>query len=579
MRAGRWLVAIALLAGCTSTATGPSAPSPGRTGETPVPASPTVGAPSASPTVDPLAEARRRLTDVEAAAATDPVGLRVAVATAMRDDLDGLVAEAWEDRVLEGLPGWPVTTGRARIADGAVELDVVIAAPPDDDGQLVLRWLPAAQALGDAVASTAVEVDGAPVEVETDAAGARLLVPVDPGEDHLVRVTAAYTVPDRDRIVDDGSPAGYGLLARTPTATMLGHWLPLVALPSDDGPMQARGDVGAFPPAAFSLLVEHPGTLVTGGAERPCPTAARRVHLGAGHRGAGPLGGRAGRRGPGRGVTAWWCTPRPGPSRGWTPWRTRPRPGWRRSTTPSARCPGLRWTSWLPPCHPGRLAWSSPAWSGWIPGRGPRPGRSSGPTCWPTSWATSGSTPWSATGPCPRPWSTSPWPSTSRWSCSTAGSATGPGTPSRTARWAAGTTGPIGQGVTDEAPAQPLAAFASAESYGADVYGRGGQAWVDAEDAAGRDEVLDALATLVARYGLRQVDPELVLDIVREVAPDAAPTLADGWGSRPRRVDAGGAPRRVTRSGYRRGMSNTTPTLPDGPIAPGPAADAADARG
>ena len=529
MRAGRWLVAIALLAGCTSTATAPSAPSPGRTGETPVPASPTVGAPSASPTVDPLAEARRRLTDVEAAAATDPVGLRVAVATAMRDDLDGLVAEAWEDRVLEGLPGWPVTTGRARIADGAVELDVVIAAPPDDDGQLVLRWLPAAQALGDAVASTAVEVDGASVEVETDAAGARLLVPVDPGEDHLVRVTAAYTVPDRDRIVDDGSPAGYGLLARTPTATMLGHWLPLVALSSDDGPMQARGDVGAFPPAAFSVLVEHSGTLVTGGAERPCPTVGDGCTWvqGIGVRDLSAVVLDDAARAAGDGVVV--HAPAGAVAR-------LDAVADEAATGLAALDDSLGPLPWpsvdvvAAPVSPGAAGMEFPGMVWVDPGAWPQAGAEFGSYVlahelghqWFHALVGNGS----LSAPVVDE-SLAQYLSVvlfDRWFGDGAGDALADrslgGRHDRA----------IGQGVIDEAPAQPLDAFASAESYGANVYGRGGQAWVDAEDAAGRDEVLDALATLVARYGLRQVDPELVLDIVREVAPDAAPTLADGWG-------------------------------------------------
>jgi hypothetical protein len=88
----------------------------------------------------------------------------------------------------------------------------------------------------------------------------------------------------------------------------------------------------------------------------------------------------------------------------------------------------------------------------------------------------------------------------------------------------------LADGVPDEAPAQDLADFASARSYGANVYGRGGQAWVDADLAAGRPPVVEALRVLVSRFGLREVDEQVVLDVVREVAPDAVGPLADGWG-------------------------------------------------
>ena len=63
------------------------------------------------------------------------------------------------------------------------------------------------------------------------------------------------------------------------------------------------------------------------------------------------------------------------------------------------------------------------------------------------------------------------------------------------------------------------------------MYGRGGQAWLDAEDVAGRGAVLEALRVLVARFGLREVDEQVVVDVLREVAPKAVPPLVDGWGT------------------------------------------------
>ena len=216
MTAGRVAVCALLLAACTTgSPSGTATPATPPTSATP--AAPVVPSSlSPSPRTDPAAEARTRLTDVEVAAASAPDELRVAVATLLGDELDGLVVDAWEDRVLEGLPTWPVVAGEATLGlDGEVELDVVVDTPPDADGDLVLRWLPGAPALGDAVRELAVRVDGAPVEPVVDGPGARLVVPVEDGTRHVVRVTAAYRVPDRDAIVDDGTPAGYGLLART----------------------------------------------------------------------------------------------------------------------------------------------------------------------------------------------------------------------------------------------------------------------------------------------------------------------------------------------------------------------------
>jgi hypothetical protein len=84
----------------------------------------------------------------------------------------------------------------------------------------------------------------------------------------------SYDVPSRLDIEDDGGPAGFGLLAHSDAATFLGHWLPLLTLPSDSGPMIPWGDVGAFPSAVWSVTVTYPGTLVTGGVDGPCPDPA-----------------------------------------------------------------------------------------------------------------------------------------------------------------------------------------------------------------------------------------------------------------------------------------------------------------
>ena len=527
-----------LLGACTAAPTadpgqaGTSSPSVPRISATPSPPAVT-----ATTTEDPQAAARELLTDVDAAAASTPAELRVAVATAMNGDLAGLVHDAWEDRVLEGLPDWPVLTGRATASlDGAVDLDVVLAAPPDEDGQLVLRWLPAAPALGAAVASLTVQVDGTEVEPTVDTAGARLLVPVEPGDDHLVRVRAAYQVPDRDAIADDGTPAGYGLLARTDTAVMLGHWLPLVALPGDDGPMQARGDVGAFPAAAFSVVLEHDGHVASGGAERDCPAPAAGCTWlqGIGLRDLAavlledPTTSRASDAGgTGLAVAA------PGDLVGPSAAELAADQGADMLTALDASLGPLPWPDVevvAAPISPGAagmefpgIVWVDPgAWTTRDPGFGAYVLAHELGHQWFHALVGNGS----LSAPVVDE-SLAQYLSVVAFD-EVFGAGEGAALADRSlgGRHARA----LDDGVPDEAPAQPLDAFSSAASYGANVYGRGGQAWVDAEEVAGRDAVLDALATLVARYGLRQVDAELVLDIVREVAPEAAPVLADGWG-------------------------------------------------
>ena len=531
MRSVRLLVAAALLGACTGTPSAPLA-SDGATPDSRASATSPVPAPTVTtPVEDPTVAAREVLTDVDRAATTDPTELRVAVATAMGGDLAGLVVDAWEDRVLEGLPGWPVVTGRAQLGlDGSVDLDVVLATPPDEDGDLVLRWLPSAPALGDAVGALTVEVGGVEVEVEVDEGGARLVVPVEPGPDHLVRVRASYTVPAREVIVDDGTPAGYGLLASTGGAVMLGHWLPLVALPGDDGPMQARGDVGAFPPAAFSLVVQHEGSLVTGGTERDCPTPAPTCTWvqGVGLRDvsavllADPVTASA--------DVATVHAPSTSPAGRLQEVAEESDDGL--AVLADALAP-LPWTEVdvvAAPISPGAAGMEFPGMV-WVD-----------PTAWPEPGPEFGS--YVLAHELGHQWF---------HALVGNGSLSAPVVdeslaqylsvvlfdrlfgPREGASLAARSLGgrhdrAVEDGLPDEPPAQPLAAFDSARSYGANVYGRGGQAWVTAEVAAGRDAVLEALRVLVARYGLREVDEEVVLDIVREVAPAAVDPLVAGWG-------------------------------------------------
>lgn len=523
-----------VLVGCTPEEVAPAvSPPPGTVTPT------QDGGASASPDLeDRQAEARTLLTDVRAAAGiADGDQLRAAVAALLPADFDGLVAPSWTATVREGLPAWPIMTGEATLGlDGAVALDVVLAAPPDPDGTLVLRWLPAATALGDAVTSIAVTVDGEAVEVEQDGVGARLLVPVPTNASVVVRVAATYVVPPRIDIADDGSPAGYGLLARTPEALMLGHWLPLPTLATDDGPMETRGDVGGFPAGAFSIVVHHDGTLVSGGEERDCPqpadgcswlqgiglrdlavvllanattvsaTTAHGVqavaHVPAGALVAAAVEAVAQEAADGLAtLTAAF---------GELPW-------------PAVDVVGA-------PLEPGALGMEFPGIV-WVD-----------PGAWPETDADLGSYvlahelghQWFhalvGNGSLSAPVVDESLAQYTSVLVFDALFGDGAG-----ARLAARSLGgrharALDDGVPDDRPAQPLGAFSTDRSYGASVYGRAGQAWVDAEAAAGRAAVVAALRVLVSRHGLREVDERTVVDLLREQVPGAVDAIVTGWG-------------------------------------------------
>ncbi|MDP9022922.1 MAG: hypothetical protein M3N57_09580 [Actinomycetota bacterium] len=191
-----------------------------------------------------------------------------------------------------GHPAWPaeerpVYVGSLRLDPGRrrVEADVVVAFRADRDlDRLVLRLLPASDTLADA--GTSLEIvtrrDGSDVAGGVDPAGARLFVPLDPplreGDATVLRAQLSYSVADRADIRDDGGPVGFGLLAWSPQVTVLGHWLPLLTVPGDDGPLIPIGDVGAFPAAVWSLRIHTGGAqIVTGAEEQDCPAAVRTI--------------------------------------------------------------------------------------------------------------------------------------------------------------------------------------------------------------------------------------------------------------------------------------------------------------
>lgn len=236
--------------------------------------SPTASTAPATPTEYDDEMALAAMTDVARARDLEPAELRAAAAHLVSGPWADLVHPDWREPVADWLPTAPLVVGDVTIGPDrrSVTADLVMVLRPDSD-ELVLRTLAAASVLGDTAFDLQFTVDGAAIEPEVDRDGARTIVrlPVSPdGEaDRLVEITVGYRIPLADEVIDDGGPAGGGLLAHSAEVTTLGHWLPVPTF--DTGPMVPRGDVGAFPAAVWSLRVHHPDLLVTGGSEAACP--------------------------------------------------------------------------------------------------------------------------------------------------------------------------------------------------------------------------------------------------------------------------------------------------------------------
>ncbi|MBW3618846.1 MAG: hypothetical protein KY461_01260 [Actinobacteria bacterium] len=237
---------------------------------------------TAPPTPAPTATAEPRdpalaLADPDAAAALGADRLLAAGLAAAQGPWRDLGDAAWPTRNER-----PVYVGAVALDDdgGRVTADLVVATRLSEPaGELVLRLLPGARALGDGTGLTVTAtVDGDVTEAVVDRDGARLVVPLGrergAGEAVLLRFDVTYDLVTVGRIVDDGGPAAFGLLASHPVGATLGHWLPLLTLPGEDGAMVPWGDVGGFPVAIWSLRTVHDGTLVTGGADGDCPEPA-----------------------------------------------------------------------------------------------------------------------------------------------------------------------------------------------------------------------------------------------------------------------------------------------------------------
>jgi len=229
--------------------------------------------PPSSPELDDEM-ATNTMTDVEGASGMRPEQVRAAALYLLEGDWEDHVHPDWRTRVAEWAPTAPIVVGDVTIAEDrrtvTADLAMVLAAPTDE---VVLRALAAASVLGDTAFDIQVSVDGAAIEPEVDRDGARVIVRLptaaEEQDGRVLRVTTTYRIPLADDVIDDGGPAGGGLLARSADVTTLGHWLPVPTF--DPGPMVPRGDVGAFDAALWSVRVRHPGVLVTGGTETPCP--------------------------------------------------------------------------------------------------------------------------------------------------------------------------------------------------------------------------------------------------------------------------------------------------------------------
>lgn len=229
-----------------------------------------------------LERVRRLLTNPGVAVAADRADLDAAVDEATRTGdwvidewgtLDPADAEAGRE--------FAMAVGQATVdRAGRTTFDMAWSIPRSQfEDTLVFRVLGADTRLTDgAFALTQSEVvDHADAVVTLDTSTATIRidgVPRGAGDVH-VRLMGQYVVPERSRLASTEDPIGYGLLARTGDVTALGHWLPVPTY-EDGAYADTGGDIGAFRPATWSVVVIHPGLIVSGGNEGSCvsPQAA-----------------------------------------------------------------------------------------------------------------------------------------------------------------------------------------------------------------------------------------------------------------------------------------------------------------
>lgn len=251
-------------------ASGSPTPSPSAPGEPDAPGrSPSSPGPSGPDTDEALA----LLASVEAAAAVPAADLLAA----------GLVAAQGPWRRHTDVAAWPVQRERpVYVAEATLEdrrrvhADVVVAHRlPDGTDEVVLRLLPAAEALAANGLEVEVTVGGAPVAATTEPGGL-LVVPLpergEQGEPIAIRVRLAYDLLTTAEVDATGGPAAFGIHGRSDGQAVLGHWLPLLTFEPE--PIVAWGDLGSFPAAIWSVVLHHDADAVTGGVEEDCPDGA-----------------------------------------------------------------------------------------------------------------------------------------------------------------------------------------------------------------------------------------------------------------------------------------------------------------
>lgn len=254
------------------------------------PSEPEVRNEDATPTVDEdeqaaqrLERVRRVLTNPGVAAEADRAEIDAAVDESTRTG--DWVVDEWgtlDPAEVEAGRDVPLVVGQATVdRAGATTFDVVWSVPRSFFADtLAFRVLAADARLVDAdFALSLVVIDGRslPPEEVLDRGTAEVFIGgiATDVDEVRVRLAGQYVVPERSRLLATEDPIGYGLLARSGDITALGHWLPVPTF--DPGEFADTGaDIGAFPASTWSVVVVHPGLLVSGGNEGSCvsPQAA-----------------------------------------------------------------------------------------------------------------------------------------------------------------------------------------------------------------------------------------------------------------------------------------------------------------
>jgi len=469
------------------------------------------------------------------------------VATASRSTHAALVAAAVADPALGGvltgpqsestrasMEQGPVVVGSAQVArgrDDVVHLEVDLAlALPSTDAPIVLRTLAVTSATAPSAPTTmTAEVAGEPIDVSLEPDLDRVVV--DLGQPYpdgvVVRLRMEAVVPDAaDELVPADGPGSYGLFSDQGDVVVLGHWLPVrVAVPGNDGDVPPWGDLGAFAPATWFLDVTVADGFMHTGATDLRSADGGQVAIGTGLRdlaaawvpvaGTGDMAETAVDL-PGGGtvaVRAWsgvasatqvadlsaeqlaWFSGLMAP----LPWSEHDVVRVDMDVAVGMEFPGMVFIDddlWRPGDPPGRYVlaheWAHQWFHAFVGNGSLSDPVVDEPLAQYLSW---------------------------RWFLQEGGEAAGD----------AAFDGFIDDG--GEVPARPPASaagdFPTAQAYSTAVYRTAAGGWVDATDAFGVGTVDEAVAAVVAQWGLREAGVNDLLDTVATVSPDLAAQLRD----------------------------------------------------